>query len=115
MWHRDDRSGEAGFALVLTLIVILALSLLTEVMTRWVSSALDHALAHREEAEAKRQMAETDAVAMYLLATRTLSMRGLELLMGEQLRPKPATSRTCRSSRSRRWRSRRSLLQSGTA
>src|SRR5438132_7196055 len=89
MPHRDDRSDEAGFALALTLIVILALSLLTEVMTRWVSSALDHALAHREEAEAKRQMAETDAVAMYLLATRPLSIRGLELLLIEQLRSRP--------------------------
>jgi hypothetical protein len=80
---------EAGFALALTLVVILALSLLTEVMTRWVLSALDHALAHREEAVAKRQMAETDAVAMYLLATRPLSIRGLELLLIEQLRSRP--------------------------
>src|SRR6266478_3697261 len=92
MPHGDDRNDQAGFALALTLVVILALSLLTEVMTRWVSSALDHALAHREEAEAGRQMAETVAVAMYLLATRPLSMRGLELLMAEQLRPTPATS-----------------------
>jgi len=74
------------------LVVILALWRLTEVLTRWVLSALDHALAHREEAVAKRQMAETDAVAMYLLATRPLSMRGLELLLGEQLRSRAGTS-----------------------
>lgn len=92
MRHGVDPSGEAGFALVLTLIVILALSLLTEAMTRWVSSALDHALAHREEAEAKRQVAESDAVAMYLLATRPLSMRGLELLLIEQFRSQPNAS-----------------------
>ena len=49
----DVKNGEAGFALVLTLVVILALSLLTEVMTRWVLNALDQALAHREEVDAR--------------------------------------------------------------
>ena len=35
----DNPASEAGFALVLTLVVILALSLITEAMTRWVSAA----------------------------------------------------------------------------
>jgi general secretion pathway protein K len=88
----SDQCREDGYALVLTLLVILALALMTEAMTRWVSSAVDHALAHREEAEAKRQMAENNAIAMYLLATRPLSMRGLELLLVEQLRSRAGTS-----------------------
>ncbi len=76
--------GEAGFALVLTLVIILALSLLTEVMTRWVSNALDQALANREEVDADRQIAEAEAISLYLLETRPFSARGLELLMDAQ-------------------------------
>ena len=79
------KNREAGFALVLTLVVILALSLLTEVMTRWVSNALDQALAHREEVDADRQIAEAEAVSLYLLVTRPLDARGLELLTDTQL------------------------------
>jgi general secretion pathway protein K len=73
------KNREAGFALVLTLVVILALSLLTEMMTRWVSNALDQALANREEVDADRQIAEAEAVSLYLLETRPFSARGLEL------------------------------------
>ena len=79
------KNREAGFALVLTLVVILALSLLTEVMTRWVSNALDHALANREEIDDNRQIAEAEAVSLYLLETRPFSARGLELLMDAQI------------------------------
>jgi hypothetical protein len=79
-------SAEAGFALVLTLLVILALSLLTEVMTRWVSSALENAFASRTEVDAKRQMADAEAVSIYLFSTRPRSYRGIELLSAGQLR-----------------------------
>ena len=79
------KDGEAGFALVLTLVVILALSLLTEVMTGWVSSALDQALANREEVDAARQIAEAEAVSVYLLETRPLDARGLELFTDAQI------------------------------
>src|SRR5262245_55805908 len=41
------KSTEHGFVLVLTLVVILALSIATELMTRWVSHALDQALTNR--------------------------------------------------------------------
>lgn len=84
-WNLGDQAGEAGFALVLTLVVILALSLATEAMTRWVSNALDQALANREEVDAKRQIAEAEAVSLYLLASRPLSFRGIELLTTTQL------------------------------
>jgi len=84
--------GEAGFALVLTLVVILALSLLTEVMTRWVSSALENAFANREEVDAKRQLAEAEAVSLYLFLTRPRSFRGVELLTVPQLRSSRPTS-----------------------
>src|SRR5438874_5670662 len=80
-----DENGEAGFALVLTLVVILALTLVTEVMTRWVSNALDQALANREEVDANRQIAEAEAVSLYLLGTRPFSVRGIELLTPAQL------------------------------
>jgi general secretion pathway protein K len=83
----DSRKGEAGFALVLTLAVILVLSLLTEVMTRWVSDALEIAFAHRQEAEAKLQIAGVEAVTIYVFATRPRSFRGIELLTAAQLRP----------------------------
>jgi hypothetical protein len=73
---RPDR--ERGFALVLTLVVIVALSIMTEMMTRWVSAALDNAFANREEVDAKRQTAEAEAVAFYILGTRPFSFRGLE-------------------------------------
>jgi general secretion pathway protein K len=73
-----DEHAEAGFALVLTLVVILVLSLMTEMMTRWVSNALEHAFANREEVDARRQIAEAAAVSMYLLGTRPLSIRGIE-------------------------------------
>src|SRR5258707_3538203 len=66
---------EQGFVLVLTLVVILALSIATEFMTRWVSSALDHALANRQKVEARRQLDEAAALARYILATRPLSLR----------------------------------------
>src|ERR1700730_15858151 len=79
------KNGEAGFALVLTLVVILALSLLTEVMTRWVSTALDQALANREEVDANRQIAEARAVSLYLLETRPFGARGVELLPDAQI------------------------------
>jgi DNA uptake protein ComE-like DNA-binding protein len=79
------KNGEAGFALVLTLIVILALSLLTEVMTRWVSNALDQALANREEVDTARQIAEAAAVSLYMLETRPFSVRGVELLTDAQI------------------------------
>jgi hypothetical protein len=72
------RGDEGGFALVLTLVVILALSVMTEVMTRWVSNALDHAFANREQVDARRGIAEAAAVSMYLLGTRPLSFRGIE-------------------------------------
>ena len=78
-------NGEAGFALVLTLVIILALSLLTEVMTRWVSNALDQALANREEVDAARQIAEAEAISLYLLETRPFGARGLELLTDAQI------------------------------
>jgi general secretion pathway protein K len=79
------KNREAGFALVLTLVVILALSLLTEVMTRWVSTALDQALANREEVDASRQMAEAEAVSLYVLETRPFSVRGVELSTDAQI------------------------------
>jgi hypothetical protein len=69
---------EQGFVLVLTLVVILALSIATEFMTRWVSSALDHALANRQKVEARRQLDEATALSFYILATRPLSLRGVE-------------------------------------
>jgi len=71
---------EQGFVLVLTLVVILALSIATEFMTRWVSSALDHALANRQKVEARRQLDEATALSFYILATRPLSLRGVESL-----------------------------------
>jgi len=80
-----NEGDDAGFALVLTLVVILALSLVTEVMTRWASNALDQALANQEEVEADRQIADAEAAAIYLLATRPLSYRGIELLTLAQL------------------------------
>jgi hypothetical protein len=85
-----NAAGESGFALVLTLIVILALSLLTEMMTRWVSIALVHATAQRDEVAAKAEMADAEAVALYVLATRPVSQRGVELLTIKQLRAPPA-------------------------
>jgi hypothetical protein len=80
-----DQSRTAGFALVLTLIVILALSVVTEVMARWVSAALDAALTHREEVDAKRQISDAEAISLYLIATRPASARGLEMLTEAQL------------------------------
>jgi hypothetical protein len=79
------KNGETGFALVLTLVVILALSLLTEAMTRWVSTALEQALANRDEVDANRQIAEAEAVSLYLLESRPFSARGVELLVDAQI------------------------------
>jgi type II secretion system (T2SS) protein K len=70
----------------------LALSLVTEAMTRWVSAALDSALSNREEVDARRQIAVAEAVALYLLTTRPLSSRGIELLTPEQLYATTAAS-----------------------
>ena len=75
-----DEHGEAGFALVLTLVVILVLSLVTELMTSWVTTALDQALANREEADATRELAGAEAVSLYLMVSRPVSYRGIELL-----------------------------------
>jgi len=74
------RSGEAGFALVLTLVIIVALSVMTEIMTRWISAALDQAFVNREEVDAQRQIAEAAAVSLYVLGTRPFSFRGIESL-----------------------------------
>ena len=82
----DEQSGQGGFALVLTLVVILALSLLTEVMTRWVSSALESAFDNRREVDIGRQIAEAEAISAYLMTMRPLSLRGVELLTIAQLR-----------------------------
>src|ERR1700758_3195647 len=76
----DRRARERGFALVLTLVVIVALSVMTEIMTRWISAALDQAFANREEVDAERQIAEAAAVSLYILGTRTFSFRGIESL-----------------------------------
>src|SRR6202162_5601565 len=81
-----NAAGESGFALLWTLIVILALSLLTETMTRWVSTALVHAAAQRDEVAAKAEMADAEAAALYVLATPPMSLRGGELLTTKQLR-----------------------------
>jgi hypothetical protein len=62
------------------LVVIVALSIMTEIMTRWVSAALDQAFANREEVDAKRRIAEAEAVSLYLLGTRPFSFRGIEPL-----------------------------------
>jgi general secretion pathway protein K len=82
----NEQRGDGGFALVLTLVVILALSLLTEVMTRWVSSALENAFASRRDVEIERQMAEVRAISAYLMTMRPLSLRGVELQTIAQLR-----------------------------
>jgi general secretion pathway protein K len=76
----NDRAREGGFALVLTLVVIVALSIMTEMMTRWISAALDQAFANREEVDAERQIAEAAAVSLYILGTRPFSFRGIESL-----------------------------------
>ena len=78
---------EAGFALVLTLVVILVLSLLTEAMTRWVSSALDSAFTHRQQVEAEQKLADAKALSIYLYLAHPRSFRGIELLNVTQLRP----------------------------
>jgi hypothetical protein len=78
--HADNRTHQGGFALVLTLVLIVALSIMAEIMTRWVSTALDQAFANREEVAAKRQIAEDTAVSLYLLGTRPFSFRGVESL-----------------------------------
>jgi hypothetical protein len=83
------QSDEAGFALVLTLVVIVALSLVTEEMTRWLSTALDQALTNRQEVEADRQIAEAEAVAIYLVTTRPFSNRGIEVLSDAQFDSAP--------------------------
>lgn len=69
---------EQGFALVLTLVVILALALATQLMTQWVSDALGQALEYRRLVERRRQSDEATALSLYLLASRPLSLRGLE-------------------------------------
>src|SRR5260370_36234373 len=74
------RHGEGGFALVLRLVVIAALSVMTEMMTRWVSAALDQAFAKREEVDPERQIAEAAAVSLYILGSRPFSFRGIESL-----------------------------------
>src|SRR5580765_5421818 len=85
-----DENGESGFALVLTLVVILVLSLVTETMTSWVVTALDDALVNREEADAAKEIAGAEALAVYLLQTRPRSPRGLELLSAKTLQAPPA-------------------------
>lgn len=72
--------GQKGFVLVLTLIVILALALAAETMMRWVSAALDQALANREKVEVARQINEATALSLYILGTRPVSLRGIESL-----------------------------------
>jgi hypothetical protein len=62
------------------LAVIVALSVMTEIMTRWISGALDQAFANREEVDAERQIAEATAVSLYILGTRPFSFRGIESL-----------------------------------
>jgi type II secretory pathway component PulK len=79
------QTGEAGFALVLALVVILVLSLITEAMVSWVSGGIDQALTTRRQADAARQMAEAEAAALYLFATRPYSRRGIELLTAKQI------------------------------
>ena len=76
-----ERAREGGFALVLTLVVIVALSVMTEIMTRWISGALDQAFANREEVDAERQIAEATSVSLYILGTRPFSFRGIEVLV----------------------------------
>ena len=71
---------EGGFALVLTLVVITVLALVTEMMTVWVTGALDAALANRREAEAQQQAADAEAMALFVLGTRPRSFRGVELM-----------------------------------
>ena len=78
-------SDQAGFALVLTLIIIVVLSLLTETMTRWMSRALDNAFAHRQQVEAERKLAEAEALSVYLYLTRPRSFRGMLTLVSNSL------------------------------
>src|SRR5689334_15746368 len=78
--HAGKRAGEGGFALVLTLVIIAALSVMTEMMTRWISAALDQAFVNREEVDAQRRIAEAAAVTLYVLGTRPFSFRGIETL-----------------------------------
>jgi hypothetical protein len=51
-------SDQAGFALVLTLVVIAVLALVTQMMSAWLTTALEDAIANQHEVEAQQQMAD---------------------------------------------------------
>lgn len=76
-------SDQAGFALVLTLVVIAVLALVTQMMSAWLTTALEDAIANQHEAEAQQQMADAKAIALYLLAACPVSFRGLEMTVGQ--------------------------------
>ena len=88
-----DCRGERGFVLVLTLVLILTLSVATEFMTRWVSSALDQALTNRQNVEGRRQFDEALALSLYLLGTRPISLRGIESSGGVRVASNPGPER----------------------
>ena len=76
-------SDQAGFALVLTLVVVAVLALVTQMMSAWLTTALEDAIANQHAAEAQQQMADAKAIALYLLATCPVSFRGLEMTVGQ--------------------------------
>ena len=68
---------------MLTLVVIAALALVTAMMSAWLTTALEDAIANQHEAEAQQQMADAKAIALYILATCPVSFRGLEMTVGQ--------------------------------
>ena len=84
--------GEGGFALVLTLIVIAVLALVTEMMTVWVTGAIDAALLPEPFSGSARDQ----GVAGVLVANPSPGTTVTAVMFGENLL-KPEQERTARA------------------
>lgn len=74
-----QRRGEEGFVLVMTILVVMAISLGLAVFTEWVSGATNRAFELRQRVEAEQRIAEARADVLYWFATQLMSPRGVEL------------------------------------
>jgi hypothetical protein len=83
MARTADRNGRrsmaAGFVLPLVLWIIAGLGLVVAAVNSWVGTAVDNAQALREKTEAQLAIADIRNELVYLLATRPMSSRGLEV------------------------------------
>lgn len=72
-------TGDEGFVLVMTILIVMAIALGLAVFTEWVNGATQRAFELRQRVQAEQRINEARADALYWFGTQLMSPRGVEL------------------------------------